>query len=107
MKKNKFKNVFDKEKTYFTKYLVAYITDEIELEDKKIDIGIIVSKKVGNSVIRHRYTRLIREVFRLNSELFPDGISVIVIAKRNILEKSYDQIEEDFLRLINIYKKHK
>mgnify|MGYP002514831627 CR=1 FL=1 len=33
-------------------------------------LGISVSKKVGNSVVRHRVTRLIRESYRLNTHMF-------------------------------------
>lgn len=29
-------------------------------------IGIVCSKKIGNSVVRHRFARLVREAYRLN-----------------------------------------
>ena len=44
-------------------------------------LGISVSKKVGNSVVRHRVTRMIRESFRkLRPELVP-GCSIVVVAR--------------------------
>ena len=42
--------------------------------------GISVSKKVGNSVVRHHLARLIRESFRLHEEEFQCGMDVVVIA---------------------------
>jgi len=44
-------------------------------------LGITVSKKVGNAVIRNRIKRLIREFFRNNRSLFP-------IADYNIIARS-------------------
>lgn len=60
IKKNySFLNVYHNGKSYANKYLVMYILENQLLVNR---FGITVSKKVGNSVIRHRVTRLIREV---------------------------------------------
>ena len=68
-KKNKdFRHVYDEGKSYANRILVMYaMTNGLE----KNRLGISVSKKVGNSVIRHRLTRLIRESYRLNESHFP------------------------------------
>jgi len=45
-------------------------------------LGITVTKKVGPSAVaRNRTKRVLREVFRLNRALFPEGADVIAIAK--------------------------
>ena len=58
LKKNyDFQNVYKTGKSYANKYLVMYV---VENHSEKNRLGISVSKKVGNSVVRHRVTRLIR-----------------------------------------------
>lgn len=73
-----FQRVYKKGKSYANKYLIMYI---LEQDAQKNRIGISVSKKVGNSVVRHRITRLIRESYRLNESKFVDGLDIVVIAR--------------------------
>jgi ribonuclease P protein component len=44
-------------------------------------LGITVTKKIGTAVKRNRVKRLVREAFRLDPALLPDGIDLVVIAK--------------------------
>lgn len=44
-------------------------------------LGITVTKRVGVAVVRNRVKRLVREVFRLDRQLFPDACQVVVVAR--------------------------
>ncbi len=62
-------------------------------------LGISVSKKVGNSVVRHHLARLIRESYRLHEEEFVDGLDMIVIARQSAKECTFFEIERALLHL--------
>ncbi len=70
---------------------------------KENRLGISVSKKVGNSVIRHRVTRLIRESYRLNSNLFENGYDIVIIARVTAKGKSYNDICSALIHLGKIH----
>ena len=70
-------------------------------------VGISVSKKVGNSIVRHRLTRLIREGYRLSEEYFRCGIDMIVIARTSAKEKNYHEIKSALIHLGKLHKIYK
>ena len=97
LKKNEdFKKVFDEKKSCANKYLILYYREN-ELDVNRL--GIQVSKKVGNSVVRHRLTRLIRESYRLNAEKFSSGLDLVIIAREDARGKTYKEIEDALLHL--------
>ena len=96
MKNKDFQIIYKKGRSYANKYLVMYVLENKEEENR---LGISVSKKVGNSVIRHRITRLIRESYRLQSKKFETGYDIVVIARTGAKEKNYSEIESALLHL--------
>ena len=57
-------------------------------EEGRRRLGITVSKRVGNAVIRNRVKRCIREWFRQAREGLPDGSDIVVIARRTARDLS-------------------
>lgn len=97
LKKNQdFRNVYGKGKSCANKYLVMYV---LENETGRNRLGISVSKKVGNSIVRHRLTRLIRESYRLQEERYRRGLDIVVIARAAAKEKNYHEIDSAMLHL--------
>lgn len=97
LKKTKdFQQVYSKKTSRADKYLVMYVMKN-QLEKNRI--GISVSKKVGNSVVRHHLARLIREAYRLNEEHFQKGFDVVIIARVNAKDCTYHMIERAICQL--------
>ena len=97
LKKNReFQEVYKQGKSYANKYLVMYVKKN---GFEKNRIGISVSKKVGNSVVRHRITRLVRESYRLNEEKFTKGFDLAVVSRTAAKGKRYYEMESALLHL--------
>ena len=102
LKKNQdFRVVYSRGKSYANRFLVMYV---LKNETKKNRLGISVSKKVGNSVVRHHITRLIRESYRLQEERFQSGIDLVVIARGAAKDASYHEIESAMMHLAKLHK---
>ena len=102
LKKNKdFQSVYRNGKSFANKCLVMYI---IPNELNKNRLGISVSKKVGNSVVRHHLTRLIRESYRLQEDMFNSGLDIVVIARNTAKDISYHEVESALLHLGGLHK---
>ena len=91
-----FQMVYNEGNSKANRYLVLYYRKN-DLEYNRL--GISVSKKVGNSVVRHRVTRLIRESYRLNERSFRQGLDIVVVARPNAKDKSYQEIESALMHL--------
>ena len=101
LKKNAdFQIVYSNGKSYANKYLVMYV---LENNCNKNRIGISVSKKVGNSVIRHHITRLIRESYRLHEDVFNSSLDIVIIARVTAKSVGYHEIESALLHLGSLH----
>ena len=97
LKKNAdFQNVYRDGVSFANRYLVMYIKENGTDRNR---LGISVSKKVGNSVVRHRITRLIRESYRLREDMFNSGLDMVVIARKGAKDKTCQEIESALLHL--------
>ena len=97
LKRNEdFRNVYANGKSYANRYLVMYA---LRNQTDRNRLGISVSKKVGNSVVRHRITRLIRESYRIREEAFNSGLDVVVVARKSAKDKTCQEIESALLHL--------
>jgi len=65
-------------------------------EDADVRVGVVASKKVGNSVARSRAKRRMREWFRLNRHRLTRPEDVILVARRSILDAPIEELNRDF-----------
>lgn len=100
-KNRQFQYVYDYGRSYANKYLVMFVMDN---NTETSRLGISVSKKVGNSVIRHRVKRLIKESYRLHEEMFNSGLDIVIIARVTANNISYKEIESAVLHLGRLHK---
>lgn len=101
LRKNyEFKNVYNLKKSYGNKYLVMYVKEN---GTDTCRLGVSVSKKVGNSIVRHRLARLIREAFRLNINHIPDGYDVVFVARAGLKDKGYKETESAMIHLLKLH----
>lgn len=102
IKKNKdFQEVYRNGKSFANKLLVMYV---IRVDRQETRIGISASKKVGNSVVRHRVTRLLRESFRLHKAVTEAGVDMVVVVRTAAGEKDYKSIESAYLHLMGLHR---
>ena len=101
LKKNEqFQFVYKNGKSYANKYLIMYLKKN-GLEKNRI--GISVSKKVGNSVVRHRVTRLVRESYRLHENIFNSGLDIVIVGRPSAATVGYKEVESALLHLSKLH----
>ena len=96
-KNEDFRTCYKFGKSYANKYLVVYIRKNGTDQNR---IGISVSKKVGNSVVRHRIKRLVHESYRLHEKEFDSGSDIAVVGRRSADGASYYEIERALIFLL-------
>ena len=97
LKKNyQFQSVYKTGKSYANRLFIMYVKENGTERNR---IGISVSKKVGNSIVRHRVTRLVRESYRLQEKVFNSGLDIVIVARPNAATVTYRDVESAILHL--------
>lgn len=100
-KNNDFRVVYRRGKSVANRLLVLYKFPNKTGENR---LGISVSKKVGNSVVRSRITRLIRESYRAQEEKVSTGWDLVVIARNPANGATFHEISKS---MEHLFKKQK
>ncbi len=95
-----FRRVYSEGRSKGNKYLVMYIFENNQAVNR---YGISVSKKVGNSVVRHHLTRLLRESYRLHEEMFSSGLDIVVVIRTSASNCNYHEMESALLHLAKLH----
>ncbi len=61
-------------------------------------LGVVASKRVGNSVVRHRAKRVFREIFR-NTQI-PQGLDILIFVRRGFYKFEFSALKEKFERAV-------
>lgn len=64
-------------------------------------LGIVASRKLGDSVRRNRAKRLIREIFRHAQQAEGVAVDIVVIPRVELFAASYTNIEDDFRSVLS------
>lgn len=80
-------------------YSNSFIVKYASVTDSEIGkIGITATKRLGNSVIRHRGKRRIKEVLRLWNKICPDNLllDIVLILKNPVLSKPFTELQDEW-----------
>ena len=102
--RREFSNVYQCGKSFANKNLVMYV---LENDKKENRLGISDSKKVGNSVVRHRVTRLVRECYRLHQMDLKTGYDLVVVARIPSKDCNYFDMEKSFMHMVKLHRLRK
>jgi ribonuclease P protein component len=107
-KREDFNKVFRFGKSVANQQFVLYHLTKPEHEFFRL--GVSVSKKIGNAIVRNRLRRIMKEIVRLNKSGITLTADFILIARKPVLEMDYHQIESSMLHVLkkaNLYKLRK
>jgi ribonuclease P protein component len=97
LKKNhEFRRLYSKGKSAATPLFVMYCRRNGKRENR---IGLTVSTKLGNAVIRNRIRRRLRETYRLHEDKLKTGFDIVFVARQAVRDAPFDRLRADLLRL--------
>ena len=100
MKKNEeFQLVFKKGKSFANRQFVLYYLKKEQQDHFRI--GLSVSKKVGNAVVRNQIKRYIRQSFLELEERIPDSYDLIIIAREPAKDMDFHQVKKSLIHVLS------
>lgn len=96
-----FQKVYNKGKNFWNRNLVLFV---MKNNLGYTRVGYTVTKKVGNSVVRNRIRRQMKEIYRLNFYRIEKNYDLIFIPKQNVVDISFEELESAMLHILKLSK---
>lgn len=93
-----FSRVYRHGKSFANHQFVVYWFRKKEVE--KFRVGISVSKKVGNAVVRNRMRRLVKEIVRHQEDRLIEHVDLVFIVRKGALDMPYKDLEKSILHVL-------
>ena len=97
LKNEEFKTVLNNHKCVSRENVKIFYKEN---EYRHIRVGISVSSKIGNSVVRHKVKRQITDIVDKNID-FENSLDIVIIAKNEFLNKTYTENCENLIIGLN------
>lgn len=95
LKKNyEFRRLYSNGKSVVTPVLVVYCRRRRGGGNR---LGITVSAKIGNAVVRNRVRRRLREIYRLSEDKLKGGFDIVIVARGRAVGAPYQKLQDAFL----------
>ncbi len=94
-----FRKVYNKGKNYWNRNLVLFVKKN-NLGYTRV--GYTITKKVGNSVVRNRIRRQMKEIYRLNFDRIEKDYDLIFIPKKSVVDISFIELESAMIHIMKI-----
>lgn len=94
-----FKKVYSGGKNYWNRNLILYVKKN---NIGNTRVGYSITKKIGNSVIRNKVRRRMKEIYRLKFDGIKSGYDLIFIPKKNVVDISYKELESAMLHILKL-----
>lgn len=91
-KSNEFHEIFKKGRFFVGKQMVLYVLPN-QLSSHRV--GIVVRKKIGNSVKRNRIRRIIKEVLRNDLSQISELKNLVVVVRKSDSTPDYNQVQKE------------
>ncbi|GAA5416558.1 ribonuclease P protein component [Paraliobacillus ryukyuensis] len=100
IKKNEeFQHVFKKGKSFANRQLVIYFVRNNQYNHFRI--GLSVSKKIGNAVVRNRIKRYLRQTFLELKEEIDPAFDMVIIARIPTKDMEYHGIKKSLMHVLS------
>lgn len=93
-----FSRLYRHGKSFANHQFVVYWFRKKEVEQFRV--GISVSKKVGNAVVRNRMRRLVKEIVRHHETELIQHVDMVFIVRKGALDMPYKELERSILHVL-------
>ncbi|MCS7227345.1 MAG: ribonuclease P protein component [Endomicrobia bacterium] len=101
-KTKEIKLVLNKGKKIFIDGVIIYLLKQDVKKNKYSRLAVLVSSKIEKlAVVRNKFKRRIREIFRLNKHKIKYPVDIVVIPTKKGINKNYKQLENCFIQVLS------